>query len=83
MDLGSSVAAVRSSRVLFDGDVRPAVVLIKDGKIQRVVSYTDSPEDAACEVSRPRAFGSAASLHVVPLVSDSRIRLKEQTGLNQ
>uniref|UniRef100_A0A3B3DEJ5 allantoinase n=1 Tax=Oryzias melastigma TaxID=30732 RepID=A0A3B3DEJ5_ORYME len=38
MELGSLVGAVRSKRVLFADGVRPAVVVIKDGKIHQILS---------------------------------------------
>ncbi|XP_054644834.1 allantoinase, mitochondrial isoform X1 [Dunckerocampus dactyliophorus] len=49
MELGSTVTAVRSSRVLL-GQVRPAVVVIKNGKIHQVLSEEEFTEDAASEV---------------------------------
>uniref|UniRef100_A0A3Q3WAP7 allantoinase n=1 Tax=Mola mola TaxID=94237 RepID=A0A3Q3WAP7_MOLML len=50
MKLGETVSAVRSNRVLLGDQVRPAVILIQDGKIQRILKHTDFSGDAACEV---------------------------------
>lgn len=49
MELGATVAAVRSTRVLVDNEVRPAVIIIKDGKIHQILS--DVSGDVTCEVS--------------------------------
>lgn len=51
MELGSTVSAVRSTRVLDGDKVRPAVVVIKDGKIHGIVSSCSFSEDVACQVS--------------------------------
>ncbi len=51
MELGSTVCAVRSKRVLIGDKVRPAVILIKDGKIHEILSDRDFSEDVTCEVS--------------------------------
>ncbi|XP_057696446.1 allantoinase, mitochondrial isoform X2 [Corythoichthys intestinalis] len=46
MELGSSVAAVRSTRVfLGDQQVGPAVILIRDGKIHQLITGGDVPKD--------------------------------------
>lgn len=50
MELGSTVSAVRSTRVLDGDKVRPAVVVIKDGKIHEIVSSCSFSEDVACQV---------------------------------
>ncbi|RVE73801.1 hypothetical protein OJAV_G00034820 [Oryzias javanicus] len=49
MELGSLVGAVRSRRVLFADGVRPAVVVIKDGKIHQILSDS-THEEVGCEV---------------------------------
>jgi len=41
MELGSTVVAVRSERVLLGDQVRPAVIVIKDGKIHQILSDSD------------------------------------------
>lgn len=51
MELGSTVAAVRSSRVLVGDEVRPAVIVIKDGKIHKILSDGGFSVDVGCEVS--------------------------------
>ncbi|XP_023809791.1 allantoinase, mitochondrial [Oryzias latipes] len=50
MELGSLVGAVRSKRVLFGDGVRPAVVVIKDGKIHQILSGSALTEEVGCEV---------------------------------
>uniref|UniRef100_A0A3P9KGD3 allantoinase n=1 Tax=Oryzias latipes TaxID=8090 RepID=A0A3P9KGD3_ORYLA len=45
MELGSLVGAVRSKRVLFGDGVRPAVVVIKDGKIHQILSGSALTEE--------------------------------------
>lgn len=48
MEPGSSVGAVRSSRVLLGQELRPAVLVIKDGKIHQIQPHST---DVACEVT--------------------------------
>ncbi|XP_030583669.1 allantoinase, mitochondrial [Archocentrus centrarchus] len=50
MELGSAVSAVRSMRVLVGEEVRPAVVVIKDGKIHEIVPSCSFSEDVGCQV---------------------------------
>ncbi|XP_029904874.1 allantoinase, mitochondrial [Myripristis murdjan] len=50
MELGSTVSAVRSKRVLVGNEVRPAVVIIKDGKIQSIFSDHNFSGDNAHKV---------------------------------
>ncbi|KAM4574734.1 allantoinase, mitochondrial isoform 1-T1 [Fundulus diaphanus] len=50
MELGSPVSAVRSNRVLMGNEVSPAVLIIKDGKIQQILSNSNFTQDAGCEV---------------------------------
>lgn len=38
MNLGATVTAVRSSRVLLDDKVVPAVIVIKHGKIHEIIT---------------------------------------------
>lgn len=51
MELGSQVRAVRSNRVLIFDEVSPAVIIIKDGKIQQILSGSVFNQDIVCEVS--------------------------------
>lgn len=56
MELGSTVGAVRSQRVLMGHRLCPAVVRIKDGRIHRILSGSlfpagDDDEDDEDEVS--------------------------------
>ncbi len=51
MELGSAVGAVRSNRVVIGEEVRPAVIVIKGGKIHQIVSHGEFSGDSACEVS--------------------------------
>lgn len=48
MELGSTVSAVRSNRVLVGDEVCPAVIVIKDEKIHQILSHGDF--SGACEV---------------------------------
>lgn len=50
MELGSSVSAVRSRRVLIGEQLCPAVVVIKDGKIHQILPNSSSSQDAGCKV---------------------------------
>lgn len=50
MELGSQVSAVRSKRVLVGDEVRPAVIVIKDGKIHQILSDKDVSGDGDCQV---------------------------------
>lgn len=50
MEVGAAVGAVRSKRVLIGSEVRPAVVIIKDGKIHKILSDSKSSGDVGCEV---------------------------------
>uniref|UniRef100_A0A3B4VJF7 allantoinase n=1 Tax=Seriola dumerili TaxID=41447 RepID=A0A3B4VJF7_SERDU len=50
MEVGSAVSAVRSKRVLIGNEVRPAVVVIKDGKIHQILSGNNFSGDGGCEV---------------------------------
>lgn len=65
MELGSLVGAVRSKRVLFGDGVRPAVVVIKDGKIHQILSGSALTEEVGCEVS---AAPSLLSLRLQVLI---------------
>lgn len=51
MELGSAVSTVRSKRVLLGDEIRPAVIVIKDGKIHEILPDRDFSGAAACEVS--------------------------------
>ncbi|KAK2835976.1 hypothetical protein Q5P01_016460 [Channa striata] len=50
MELGSTVRAVRSERVVTGNGVRPAVIVMKDGKIHEIVSGSRFSGDVGCEV---------------------------------
>lgn len=51
MELGKTVSAVRSKRVLIGNEVCPAVIVIKNGKIHQILSDSKFSEDVGCEVS--------------------------------
>lgn len=51
MEPGSSVNAVRSTRVLLKQELRPAVLIIKDGKIKQIQPHS---ADIACEVIKTK-----------------------------
>lgn len=48
MEPGSTINAVRSSRVLLGQELHPAVVIIEDGKIKQIQPHS---ADIACEVT--------------------------------
>ncbi|XP_056894725.1 allantoinase, mitochondrial [Takifugu flavidus] len=50
MNLGATVTAVRSSRVLLDDKVLPAVIVIKDGKIHEIIPRGEFSADAGFKV---------------------------------
>ncbi|XP_064186783.1 allantoinase, mitochondrial [Anguilla rostrata] len=50
MEPGSPVSAVRSQRVLCGNDIRPALILIREGKISKILPDTSLDVDAACQV---------------------------------
>jgi len=50
MEPGSLVSVVRSKRVLVGDEVCPAVIVIKEGKIQQILSTSSLTEDVGCEV---------------------------------
>ncbi|CAN9500806.1 unnamed protein product [Ophioblennius macclurei] len=50
MELGSTVGAVRSQRVVIGDQICPAVVVIKDGKIHKILSGSSSSQDVHCKV---------------------------------
>lgn len=45
MNVGASVTAVKSSRVLLYDQVIPAVIVIEDGKIHKIIPPGDSSAD--------------------------------------
>lgn len=69
MEPGSSVGAVRSTRVLLGQELRPALLLLQDGKIQQVQPHS---AHVACQVtkhSRGPDRGADFSKHVVVVVA--------------
>lgn len=60
MEPGSRVNAVRSSRVLLGQELRPAVLIIEDGKIKQIKPHS---ADIACEVTKTK------KLHTLKLLS--------------
>lgn len=50
MKPGATVTAVRSSRVLLDDKVLPAVIVIKDGKIHEIIPDGQFTADAGFKV---------------------------------
>ncbi|KAG7263326.1 hypothetical protein CRUP_002218, partial [Coryphaenoides rupestris] len=72
-ELGSAVRAVRSSRVLLGGVLRPALISIRDGKIHGVQEEEEEEEDASssCEV------WDVGDRVVMPGVVDSHVHVNE------
>ena len=64
MEVGSTVSAVRSKRVLIGNGLCPAVVMIKDGKIHQIISGSNLSGDVGCEVS----WLALISVQLFPLV---------------
>lgn len=50
MEPGATVSAVRSQRVLCGNEIVPAVILIKDGKIQNILPGREVGPNASAEV---------------------------------
>lgn len=50
MEPGATVCAVRSQRVLCGDEIRPALILIKDGKIENILPGLDVGPSASAEV---------------------------------
>ncbi|XP_062251055.1 allantoinase, mitochondrial isoform X2 [Platichthys flesus] len=72
MELGSTVTAVRSQRVLIGDHVCPAVVLIKDGRIHQILTEINSSADAGCE----EVLDVGDSV-VMPGIVDSHVHVNE------
>ncbi|KAL6108468.1 uncharacterized protein ACO6RY_18984 [Pungitius sinensis] len=64
MELGSSVGAVRSKRVLLGDQVRPAVIMIKDGKIHQILSDSDFPGGEVMDVGDSVVMPGIVDCHV-------------------
>ncbi|KAG7488356.1 hypothetical protein MATL_G00031890 [Megalops atlanticus] len=50
MEPGSTISAISSQRVLCGNDIRPALILIREGKIHKILPDAGLNTDAACEV---------------------------------
>lgn len=51
MEPGSTVSAVRSQRVLCGEEIRPAVIIIKEGKIHSILPDSEASVHTAGKVS--------------------------------
>ncbi|XP_076014894.1 allantoinase, mitochondrial [Genypterus blacodes] len=71
MELGSTLRAVRSQRILLGDKLSPAVIVIQDGKIHQILSHSDFSRDAACEVL------DVGDSVVMPGVVDSHVHVNE------
>ncbi|KAM4549261.1 allantoinase, mitochondrial [Odontesthes bonariensis] len=71
MEPGSLVSVVRSKRVLVGDEVCPAVIVIKEGKIQQILLTSSLTEDVGCEV-----FDAGESL-VMPGIVDCHVHVNE------
>lgn len=52
MKVGDAVGAVKSRRVLLDDQVVPAVIVIEDGKIHKIIPHGDFFADVESKVNR-------------------------------
>lgn len=50
MNFGETISAVKSNRVLLDDEVLPAVIVIKNGKIHKIIPHGDFSADAGLKV---------------------------------
>ncbi|XP_056132218.1 LOW QUALITY PROTEIN: allantoinase, mitochondrial [Lampris incognitus] len=66
MELGSTVSAVRSKRVVVGNEVHPAVIIIKDGKIHNILSddYTVDSEHEVLDVGDSVVMPGIVDCHV-------------------
>ncbi|KAM8875466.1 allantoinase, mitochondrial isoform 1-T2 [Spinachia spinachia] len=64
MELGSSLGAVRSKRVLLGDQVRPAIIVIKDGKIHQILSDTDFAGGEVLDVGDSVVMPGIVDCHV-------------------
>uniref|UniRef100_G3NKP4 allantoinase n=1 Tax=Gasterosteus aculeatus aculeatus TaxID=481459 RepID=G3NKP4_GASAC len=64
MEPGSSVGAVRSKRVLLGDQVRPAVIVIKDGTIHQILSDSDFPGGEVLDVGDSVVMPGIVDCHV-------------------
>ncbi|KAI1889310.1 hypothetical protein AGOR_G00177870 [Albula goreensis] len=71
MEAGSAVSAVRSQRVLCGNDIRPAVILIKEGKIFKILPDASPNVDATCEVL------DVGDMLVMPGIVDCHVHVNE------
>lgn len=77
MEAGASVRAVKSRRVLCGEEIRPAVVLIKDGKIEKIlpgVEQQQEQEQGALSSSEVLDVGDRV---VMPGVVDCHVHVNE------
>lgn len=51
MEPGSAVSAVRSQRVLCGEEIRPAIILIKEGKIHSILPDSEASVHTTGKVS--------------------------------
>lgn len=52
MNVGDAVTAVKSSRVLIDDQVVPAVIVIEDGQIRQIIPHGDFSAEVESKVTR-------------------------------
>ncbi|XP_061744065.1 allantoinase, mitochondrial isoform X1 [Nerophis ophidion] len=77
MEPGSTLVAVRSTRVVLSGQVRPAVILIKDGKIHQVLPDGETSQDAVSEVTPHTEVWDVGDRVVMPGIVDSHVHVNE------
>lgn len=51
MNVGAAITAVKSSRVLLHDQIIPAVIVIEDGKLHKIIPHEDFSADADSKVT--------------------------------
>ncbi|KAG9341567.1 hypothetical protein JZ751_019080, partial [Albula glossodonta] len=77
MEAGSAVSAVRSQRVLCGNDIRPAVILIKEGKIFKILPDASPNVDATCEHPFCWKVLDVGDMLVMPGIVDCHVHVNE------
>ncbi|MBN3284082.1 ALN protein, partial [Polyodon spathula] len=71
MEPGSSVEVIKSQRVFLSNEIRPALIIIKDGKISEIVTASDRETTTSSEVL------DVGERLVMPGIVDSHVHVNE------